>query len=82
MIWMRNTGPPLSKFYSHCKVFTINIDSNEKTYLLPRHVCKSVAIPLTKKIVLMSFPVTTGSFTHNSGDNMIGKDNVAPNIVK
>lgn len=41
-----------------------------------------VAIPLTKKMVLMSFPVTTGSFTHNTGDNMIGRETVAPNIVK
>jgi ABC-type Na+ transport system ATPase subunit NatA len=54
----------------------------EKTYLFPKHVCKSVATPLTKKIVLMSFPVTTGSFTHIAGDNMSGKDTVAPNIVK
>lgn len=52
------------------------------TYLFPRHVCKSVAIPLTKKIVLISFPVTTGSFTHSFGDIKIGKDTVAPNMVK
>ena len=39
-------------------------------------------MPLTKNMVLISFPVTTSSFTHSAGESIMGIDNVAPNIVK
>lgn len=56
--------------------------NSKYNYLLPNVVCITVAIPLMKNMVDMSFPITKSSVIHSAGAMMIGTDNVAPNIVR
>ena len=70
------------KAVGHLKLIARAEDVIVMNYLLPRHVCISVAIPLIKNMVLMSSPVTTGSLTHIAGAKSSGTDNTPPNIAR
>ena len=60
-----------------CKAYSEGVD-----HLLPNMVCSKVAIPLIKKMVLMSFPLTTSSFMHSGEARTKGIVIFEPNIVR
>jgi len=48
----------------------------------PKAVCKSVVIPLTKNMVAINQPFSTGSIIPNAGANISGIATVEPNMVR
>ena len=70
-----------SNYYVSIIFFRYNYNEGVD-HLLPNMVCNKVAIPLIKKMVLMSFPLTTSSFMHSGETRTKGMVIFEPNIVR